>query len=328
MTVTSIHIKDIGAVLERIGVSSRRPGDATATLAQRPGTRHRPGPRDAIAAVPTGLTELDRATGGLHRGALAVVAARPSMGKTTLALHLVEAAAMRARVPVVVFSPELPAEHLAMKMLASLGAVDQQRVRTARLDPAERARLASQAARLGDTDLFIVDHRALTPAELRACCLAVHRAHRLGLVVVDSLQCMRAGRADIAEVSRSLKALAGELRVPVVACSQLPRTLERRANRRPVMADLREVGAIERDADLVVFIYRDEMYHARTNDTGRAELTVARRPDRPPVLLDLAFSGRFARFADIPGDGASSIPPAPESAGPDSTNHRTVRCPE
>ena len=136
----------------------------------------------------------------------------------------------------------------------------------------------------------------------------MHRAHRLGLVVVDSLQCLRAGRADIADVTRSLKALAGELRVPVVACSQLPRGLERRANRRPVMADLREVGPIEHDADLVVFLYRNEMYHERTNDRGRAELTVAGRPDRPPVLLDLAFSGRCARFADIPGPGATEQP--------------------
>ena len=170
--------------------------------------------------------------------------------------------------PVVVFSPELPAEQLVMKMLASLGRIDQQRMRTGLLDPGERSRLASQAARLDGTDIFIVDHSALTPSELRACCLGLHRAHGLGLVVVDYLQCMRvpgapetgelAGRADIAELSRSLKALASEMSVPVVACSQLNRSLEWRANKRPVMSDLRDVGAIEHDADLVVFIYRDE----------------------------------------------------------------------
>ena len=318
-TVTSIPINDIGAVLERIGALSRRPGDAAGVTAG--------GEPRAITAVPTGFAELDRATGGLHRGELAIVAARPSMGKTTFAMHLVEAAAMRARVPVVVFSLETPAEHLAMKMLASLGRIDQQRVRTGRLDPGERSRLASQAALLGDTDIFIVDRSALTPSELRACCLALHRAHGLGLVVVDYLQCMRvagapqtralAGRADIAEVSRSLKALASEMRVPVVACSQLERSLERRANRRPVMSDLRDVGAIEHDADLVVFIYRDEVYHEWSKRRGKAELIIAKRRNGPPAVIDLAFSGRFARFADVPassvvpGGGASSIPPAP-----------------
>ena len=265
----TIAIKEISRVLERIGALNRLAVDApgaTGTLAHGARNRHHRGPEEprsaparaepvpgAITGLPTGFRDLDRTTAGLHRGELVVVGARPSMGKTTFAAHLVEAAALGARVPIVVFSPETPAEHLVMKMLASRGRIDQQRVRTGRLDPDERSRLASQAALLGDTDIFFVDQRALTPSELRACCRRLHKAHGLGLVVVDYLQLMHvpgsqqtraprarelAGRTDIAEVSRSLKALASEMRVPVVACSQLDCGLELRANMRPVMSDL------------------------------------------------------------------------------------------
>ena len=346
----TIAIKEISGVLERIGavnpIAVDAPG-ATGTLAQHTGNRHHQRPEDtggapgraepvpgAITGLPTGFRDLDRVTTGLHRGELVVVGARPSMGKTTFATHLVEAAAMGARVPVVVFSPETPAEHLVMKMLASRARIDQQRVRTGTLDPDERSRLASQAALLGDTDIFIVDQRALTPSELRACCRRLDKAHGLGLVVVDTLQLMHvpgsqqtraprarelARRTDIAEVSRSLKALASEMRVPVVACSQLDRGLELRANMRPVMSDLPERGAIEHDADLIVFIYRDEVYHAQSKHKGKAELIVAKQRNGPLGSVDLAFSGRFARFADVPaltlvrgGAGpSSSIPPAP-----------------
>ena len=346
----TIAIKEISGVLERIGALNRLAVDApgaTGTLAQHTGNRHHQRPEDtggapgraepvpgAITGLPTGFRDLDRATTGLHRGELVVVGARPSMGKTTFATHLVEAAALGGRVPVVVFSPETPAEHLVMKMLASRARIDQQRVRTGTLDPAERSRLASQAALLGDTDIFFVDQRALTPSELRACCRRLDKAHGLGLVVVDTLQLMHvpgsqqtraprarelAGRTDIAEVSRSLKALASEMRVPVVACSQLDRGLELRANMRPVMSDLPEGGAIEHNADLIVFIYRDEVYHAQSKHRGKAELIVAKQRNGPLGSIDLAFSGRFARFADVPaltlvrgGAGtSSSIPPAP-----------------
>ena len=344
----TIAIKEISGVLERIGALNRLAVDApgaTGTLAQHTGNRHHQGPEDpggaparaepvpgAITGLPTGFRDLDRTTAGLQRGDLIIIAGRPSMGKTTFATHLVEAAAMGARVPVVVFSPETPAEHLVMKMLASRARIDQQRVRTGTLDPDERSRLASQAALLGDTDIFIVDQRALTPSELRACCRRLDKAHGLGLVVVDTLQLMHvpgsqqtraprarelAGRTDIAEVSRSLKALASEMRVPVVACSQLDRGLELRANMRPVMSDLPERGAIEHDADLIVFIYRDEVYHAQSKHKGKAELIVAKQRNGPLGSVDLAFSGRFARFADVPalklvrGGASSSIPPAP-----------------
>ena len=344
----TIAVKEISGVLERIGALNRLAVDApgaTGTLAQHTGNRHHQRPEDtggaparaepvpgAITGLPTGFRDLDRVTTGLHRGELVVVGARPSMGKTTFATHLVEAAALGGRVPVVVFSPETPAEHLVMKMLASRGRIDQQRVRTGTLDPDERSRLASQAALLGDTDIFFVDQRALTPSELRACCRRLDKAHGLGLVVVDYLQRLHvpgsqqtrapgapelAGRTDIAEVSRSLKALASEMRVPVVACSQLDRGLELRANMRPVMSDLPEGGAIEHDADLIVFIYRDEVYHAQSKHKGKAELIVAKQRKGPLGSVDLAFSGRFARFADVPalklvrGGASSSIPPAP-----------------
>ena len=200
----TIAIKEISGVLERIGALNRLAVDApgaTGTLAQHTGNRHHQGPEDtggapgraepvpgAITGLPTGFRDLDRTTAGLHRGELVVVGARPSMGKSTFAAHLVEAAALGARVPVVVFSPETPAEHLVVKMLASRGRIDQQRVRTGTLGADERSRLSSQAALLNDTNLFIVDQPALMPSELRACCRRLHKAHGLGLVVVDYLQ--------------------------------------------------------------------------------------------------------------------------------------------
>ena len=257
-----------------------------------------------ITGVPTGFSDLDQLTAGLQRGDLVIVAGRPSMGKTAFAMNIVEEAAIRDKLSVVVFSMEMPAEQLTMRMLSSLGRIDQQKVRTGRLGHDDWPRLTSQVALLNDTNIFIVDESALTPSELHARCRRLKREHGVGLVVIDYLQLMyvpgtRENRAtEISEISRSLKALAKELMVPVIACSQLNRRLEERQNKRPVMSDLRESGAIEQDADLILFIYRDEVYNEESKDKGKAEIIIGKQRNGPIGKVDLAFLGRYARFED------------------------------
>ena len=258
-----------------------------------------------ITGVSTGFKDLDHKTAGLQRGDLIIVAGRPSMGKTAFSMNLVEEAAIRARLPVIVFSMEMPAEQLTMRMLSSLGRIDQQRVRTGRLSDDDWPRLTSGSEMLGRTNIFIVDESALTPTELHARCRRLKREHgNIGLVVIDYLQLMhvpgtRENRAtEISEISRSLKALAKELMVPVVACSQLNRRLEERQNKRPVMSDLRESGAIEQDADLILFIYRDEVYNEDSKDKGKAEIIIGKQRNGPIGSVSLAFLGRHARFED------------------------------
>jgi replicative DNA helicase len=281
----SVAIKDVLAgVMERIDELSRQD--------------------NPITGVSTGFKDLDHKTAGLQRGDLIIVAGRPSMGKTAFSMNLVEEAAIRARLPVIVFSMEMPAEQLTMRMLSSLGRIDQQKVRTGRLGPDDWPRLTSQVALLNDTNIFIVDDSALTPTELHARCRRLKREHGVGLVVIDYLQLMyvpgtRENRAtEISEISRSLKALAKELSVPVVACSQLNRRLEERQNKRPVMSDLRESGAIEQDADLILFIYRDEVYNEDSKDKGKAEIIIGKQRNGPIGSVSLAFLGRHARFED------------------------------
>ncbi len=258
-----------------------------------------------ITGVPTGFSDLDLMTAGLQRGDLVVVAGRPSMGKTAFVMNIVEEAAIRDKLSVIVFSMEMPAEQLTMRMLASLGRIDQQRVRTGRLSHEDWPRLTSQVALLNDTNIFVVDDSALTPAELHARCRRLKREHGVDLVVIDYLQLMhvpgtRENRAtEISEISRSLKALAKELMVPVVACSQLNRRLEDRQNKRPVMSDLRESGAIEQDADLILFIYRDEVYNEESKDKGKAEIIVGKQRNGPIGKVALAFLSQFARFEDF-----------------------------
>ncbi len=268
-----------------------------------------------ITGVPTGFEKLDQMTAGLQRGDLVIVAGRPSMGKTAFAMNIVEEAAIRGRLSVAVFSMEMPAEQLAMRMLSSLGRIDQQKVRTGRLDPEDWPRLTSPLAMLNDTDIFIVDDSALTPTELRARCRRLKRERGLDLVVVDYLQLMHVpetseNRAtEISEISRSLKALAREVKVPVVACSQLNRSLELRGNKRPVMSDLRESGAIEQDADLILFIYRDEVYDEESKDKGKAEIIIGKQRNGPIGKVDLAFLGRYARFENLsPVDYSGDFP--------------------
>jgi replicative DNA helicase len=263
----------------------------------------------AITGVATGYTDLDERTSGLQHSDLIIVAGRPSMGKTAFAMNLVEQAAIKGRMTVGVFSMEMPAEQLTMRMLSSLGRIDQHKVRSGRLEDDDWPRLTSALTMLNDTDIFIDDTPALTPLELRARCRRLKREKDLGLVVVDYLQLMQVpgtkeNRAtEISEISRGLKALAKELKVPVVALSQLNRSLEQRPDKRPVMSDLRESGAIEQDADLILFIYRDEVYNENSEHKGKAEIIIGKQRNGPIGKVVLTFLGQHTRFENfIPDD--------------------------
>ncbi len=257
---------------------------------------------DHITGVSTGFADLDNMTAGLQPADLIIVAGRPSMGKTTLAVNFAENAAIKNQVPVGIFSMEMPGEHLALRMMSSLGHIDQHKIRTGRLDDDDWPRLTSAVSLLDAAPIFIDDTPALTPVELRARARRLKREHNLGLIVIDYLQLMqvnntRENRAtEISEISRNLKALAKELEVPVIALSQLNRSLEQRTDRRPVMSDLRESGAIEQDADVIMFIYRDEVYHEDSPHKGLAEIIIGKQRNGPIGKVMLTFRGQFTRF--------------------------------
>ncbi|MFV2056773.1 MAG: replicative DNA helicase [Thiohalomonadales bacterium] len=257
---------------------------------------------DPITGVATGYTEFDAMTSGLQAGDLIIVAGRPSMGKTSFAMNIAENAAIKLQIPVAIFSMEMPGEQLSMRMLSSLGRIDQHRIRTGRLDDDDWPRLTSAVGLLAEAKMFIDDSPALTPNELRSRARRLKREHGLGLIVIDYLQLMQTtGRqdnrtAEISEISRSLKSLAKELKVPVVALSQLNRSLEQRPNKRPVMSDLRESGAIEQDADLISFIYRDEVYNEDSPEKGTAEIIIGKQRNGPIGTVRLTFLGQFTRF--------------------------------
>jgi len=255
-----------------------------------------------ITGLSTGLSEFDGKTAGLQRGDLIIVAGRPSMGKTSLAMNIAEHAAVRDKVPTAIFSMEMPGEQLAMRMISSLGRIDQSKVRTGRLDDEDWPRITSAVSLMSDAPMFIDDSPSLSPTDIRARARRLKREHGLGLIVVDYLQLMQiAGHSEnrateIAEISRSLKALAKELSVPVIALSQLNRNLEQRPNKRPVMSDLRESGGIEQDADLIVFIYRDEVYNPDSPDKGTAEVIIGKQRNGPIGMVRVTFLGQYTRF--------------------------------
>lgn len=261
-----------------------------------------------ITGVATGFTDLDDKTSGLQPGDLIIVAGRPSMGKTSFAMNIVEYAAISGSLSVAVFNMEMPAEQLTMRMLSSLGRIDQHKVRTGRLGDDDWPRLTSALNMLSDTKIFVDDTPALTPSDLRARCRRLKREHDLGLVVVDYLQLMQVpgtkeNRAtEISEVSRSLKALAKELGVPVIALSQLNRSLEQRPDKRPVMSDLRESGAIEQDADVILFIYRDEVYKDDSPDKGIAEINIGKQRNGPIGKVKLTFLAHITKFENYAPD--------------------------
>jgi replicative DNA helicase len=255
-----------------------------------------------LTGVATGFIDFDDKTSGLQPGDLIIVAGRPSMGKTSFAMNVAEQAAVKDKLVTAVFSMEMPAEQLALRLISSLGRVDQHKVRTGRLSEQDWPRLTSVVRILGEAPLFIDETPSLTPTELRARARRLKRERDLRLIVVDYLQLMhvpgtRENRAtEISEISRALKALARELHIPVVALSQLNRSLEQRINKRPQMSDLRESGAIEQDADVIVFIYRDEVYHEDGPDKGVAEIIIAKQRNGPTDTIRLTFLGEYTRF--------------------------------
>jgi replicative DNA helicase len=262
-----------------------------------------------VTGVTTGFTDLDKKTSGLQPSDLIIVAARPSMGKTTFAMNLCENAMMAEDKPVLVFSLEMPSEQIMMRMLASLSRVDQTKIRTAQLDDEDWARISRTMAMLKDKDnLFVDDSSGLTPMDVRTRARKIARDRGgISLIMVDYLQLMRVPSLadnrtlEIAEISRSLKALAKELEVPVVALSQLNRGLEQRADKRPVNSDLRESGSIEQDADLIMFIYRDEAYHENSEYKGVAEIIIGKQRNGPIGTSRLTFQGQFSRFDNYAG---------------------------
>ena len=259
-----------------------------------------------ITGLTTGFIDLDKKTFGLQPSDLIIVAGRPSMGKTSFAMNLVENAAADSSKPIVVFSMEMPAEQLVVRMMSSLGKIDQSRLRTGKLQQDDWTKLSSAIKKLKDTAIFIDDTPALTASEVRTRSRRLAREHGdLAMIMVDYLQLMRVagtseGRtAEISEISRNLKAIAKEFRCPVVALSQLNRALEQRPNKRPVNSDLRESGAIEQDADVVIFIYRDEVYHEDTPDKGVAEIIIGKQRNGPIGTCRLAFQAEFTRFENL-----------------------------
>ncbi|MBT3507707.1 MAG: replicative DNA helicase [Methylococcales bacterium] len=261
-----------------------------------------------ITGVSTGFTDFDEMTSGLQASDLVIVAGRPSMGKTTFAMNLAENVAIKAKKPVAVFSMEMPGDQLAMRMMSSLGRIDQHKVRTGKLDDDEWPRMTSAINLLAETQLFIDDTAALTPTEVRSRSRRLMREHgQLGLIVLDYLQLMQSPSSgenrvqQISDISRNLKALAKELNVPVVALSQLNRNLEQRPNKRPVMSDLRESGSIEQDADVIVFIYRDEVYNEDSPDKGVAEIIIGKQRNGPIGTSRLTFLGQYTRFENYTG---------------------------
>ncbi len=231
------------------------------------------------------------------------------MGKTTIAMNMAENIAIKGDKPVAVFSMEMPGDSLAMRMMSSLGRIDQHRIRTGKLEDDEWPRLTSAINLLAETKLFIDDTPALTPTEVRSRARRLAREHgQLGLIVLDYLQLMQSPSSgdnrvqQISDISRGLKALAKELNVPVVALSQLNRNLEQRPNKRPMMSDLRESGAIEQDADLIVFVYRDEVYNEDSPDKGIAEVIIGKQRNGPLGTVRLTFLGQFTRFENFAGN--------------------------
>jgi len=264
-----------------------------------------------ITGIPTGFTDLDRMTSGLQPGDLIIVAGRPSMGKTAFSINIGENVAIESGLPVAVFSMEMGGTQLAMRMLGSVGRLDQQRLRTGRLNDDDWPRLTHAIQKMNDAQLYIDETPALSSIELRARARRLSRqCGKLGLIIIDYLQLMSASSAgenratEISEISRNLKGLAKELQCPVIALSQLNRSLEQRPNKRPVMSDLRESGAIEQDADVILFIYRDQVYNPDSPDKGTAEIIIGKQRNGPIGTVRLTFLGEYTKFDNYAGGGA------------------------
>lgn len=264
-----------------------------------------------VTGVPTGLVDLDEKTSGLQPSDMIIVAGRPAMGKTTFALNVAEHVAVDCRLPVAIFSMEMPGTQLATRFISSVGRIDQGKIRTGRLGDEDWQRLTAAMGKLYDAPLFIDETPGLNPIDLRARARRLSRqCGKLGLIVIDYLQLMTGTKesdnraSELSEISRSIKSLAKELHVPIIALSQLNRSLEQRPNKRPVMSDLRESGAIEQDADIIMFIYRDEVYNPDSPDKGSAELIIGKHRNGPTGTVRMTFIGectRFENYAGAPG---------------------------
>jgi replicative DNA helicase len=263
--------------------------------------------RQLITGVPTGFQRLDELTSGLQPSDLIIIAGRPSMGKTALALNIAHHASVEATIPAAIFSLEMSKEQLALRMLCSEAKVDAHRLRGGFLSEADWPKLTRAAGSLSEAPLFIDDTPGLSALEMRAKSRRLKIEHNLGLVIVDYLQLMR-GRAsadsreqEISDISRSLKALAKELAIPVIALSQLNRRVEERGDKRPQLSDLRESGAIEQDADVILFLYREEVYNKSEENRGRAEIIIGKQRNGPTDKVDLAFLDKYTRFENLSG---------------------------
>jgi replicative DNA helicase len=265
---------------------------------------------DKLRGLPTGFTDFDKLTGGLRAGDLVIIAGRPSMGKTTLAVNMAEYAAVNpgSKASVAIFSMEMPSEQVITRMLASIGGVPLNSLRTGKITDDDWVRITGATSQLSEAKIYVDETPALNPTEIRARARRVKREHGLDLVVVDYLQLMQVpgtneNRAtEIAEISRGLKALAKELQVPVIALSQLNRGVEQREHKRPVMSDLRESGALEQDADMILLIYREEVYDKNTTKKGIAEIDLVKHRNGETGVFYLTFQGQYTRFANYAPD--------------------------
>ena len=263
-----------------------------------------------ITGASTGYNDLDDMTSGLQKGDLVIVAGRPSMGKTTFSMNLAEYIAVNDKKPVVIFSMEMPAEQIVLRMFASMGRVPLSDIRTGKIREEDWPRIGMAVKTFGESKIFIDDTAAMSPTEIRAKARRLQREQgQIGVIVIDYIQLMQSGAksdnraAEVSEISRSLKALAKELECPVVALSQLNRSLEQRPNKRPIMSDLRESGAIEQDADVIMFIYRDEVYNPdETDNKGRAEVIIGKQRNGAIGKVNLTFTGKYTRFDNFMPD--------------------------
>ncbi|MBT4570646.1 MAG: replicative DNA helicase, partial [Nitrosomonadales bacterium] len=270
---------------------------------------------NGVTGVPSGYADLDQKTAGLQPGDLIIIAGRPSMGKTSLALNIAEHVGMEAGLPVAIFSMEMGAAQLTMRLLGSVGKLDQHKMRIGQLEDEDWPKLTNALGVLNEAPIFIDEGSALNSYEVRARARRLHRQQgKLGLIVIDYIQLMSSANeqsgenraTEVSEISRSLKALAKELNVPVVALSQLNRSVESRPDKRPMMSDLRESGAIEQDADVIMFIYRDEVYNPETAEKGVAEILLSKQRNGPTGTVKLTFLGQYTRFENYANPGYDS----------------------
>lgn len=258
-----------------------------------------------ITGIPTGFTDLDSITSGLQDSDLVIIAGRPSMGKTSFVMNMVEYAAIKSKVPIAVFSLEMPGQQLATRMMSSLGNIDAGRIRSGKLHDDDWPRLTHAIKILNEAPIFIDDSSGLSPLDIRSRARRLHREGKLGMIVIDYLQLMSSSEraenrvTEVSMMTRSLKNLARELDVPILLLSQLSRKPEERTDKRPVMSDLRESGAIEQDADLIMFVYRDEHYNKETTEKGVAEIIIGKHRNGPTGTVRLAFQGMYTRFQNF-----------------------------